>query len=307
MSVAEAKVKPFTPTPGYQFPEGVVIKTHINVDGHSFPHIETTSFPRSDPWSIKMRRSARRVRESGRFDGAIVRELGVGDGRNLREAGQRIIRAEGVDVDDWRLEAAHQNLISGEAPLNVEVKLWQGDAVDYLLDHQGNGRERFKGWVLMCLPQSPEGNNAADTFGSTPNLDSYRERWDKTGLTLNAAVLDNLRKIADADLRALVIISNRVQPKYRDAVIKETGWEVEAKYKTEHPVQQDDDTGVSWVEKIDDGRRFFEKTQKGVFVPIVAAEAEKRRQASVESGLGRKDLNAYHHLTVYELKPGGKK
>lgn len=303
MSITESKIKPFVPDPEYVFPVGAVVKTHIRVDGDLFPHYETTDFSRSDPWSLKMRRSARRVRESGGFDGEVIRELGIGDGRNIREAGRNITGAEGVDVDSWRLEAASRNLIIGEKPLSVDVRLWHGDAVDFLREQQGSGRERFRGWVLMCLPQSPEGINAADKYNGNSNLDPYRDRWEESGLTLNAAALDNLRKIADKNLRALVIISNRVPPKYRNDLIVATGWEIESKFKTEHPIQQDPDTGTAWVERIDDGKRFFQKTDGGLFVPVSATEAEHRRKRSFELGKGRADLNVYHHLTVYELKP----
>lgn len=304
MNVAESRIRPYTPREQYQFPEGAVVKTHIEIEGHTYPHFETMDFPRSDPWSLKMRRSVRRLRVENRFDGAFVRELGIGDGRNIREIGQKINGAEGVDVEDWRLEAAARNLVTGEKPLGVQVSLWHGDAVDYLTGHLGNGSARFDGWVLMCLPQSPNGLNSADRYDGDPNLDQYRGRWDETGLTLNAAALDNLRQVASSNLRALVIISNRVPPQYRDRVIRETGWEVEGKFRTEHPIQQDPDTGIEWVKRIDDGRRFFEKAQEGLFVPISAAEAEGRRRESLDSGLGRRGLNVYHHLTVYELKPG---
>lgn len=273
----------------------------ITINGQELPHQETLDFPLSDPWSLNMRRIIAKVRESGGFIGQEVTELGVGDGRNLRELGNKAGKALGVDIEDWRLRVAGVNLVTGPAPLDTTVDLWRGDAVEFLQQLEATGRKRLSGWVIMCLPQSPSGVNFADRYDGLSTLDSYRADWEQSGLTLNAATLSNLRERADR-LKVLVILSDRVPPQIRAKLLLETGWQVDREFQTPEPIQQDPDTGIDWVSQIDDGKRFYEWVATD-YRPISAIEAEKRRLASLDSGTGRERLNVYHHLSVYQLSP----
>lgn len=282
--------------------KGLVGQNRIEVEGVRIPHLETLDFPRRDPWSLLMRRAIRDRRDLGAFKGKDVTELGVGDGRNLREVGVGISGAVGIDIELWRLRIAGMNLVTGKHPLTVETELWSGDAVAFLERYREIGKQNVSGWVLACLPQSPAGLNFADRYDGSSLLDSYRSNWERSGLTLNAAVLDNLRPLADSDLRVLIILSDRVPDETKVELFARTGWEVEQKVRPKEPIQQDPDTGIAWVSKIDDGRRFYERIAQD-YQPISAIEAERRRLKSMESGLGRKDLNVYHGLTVYQLQP----
>lgn len=270
----------------------------IKVDGVTYPHLETPDFPKSDPWSRQLRKVIEGFRRSNSFKGEMLTELGIGDGRNIREAGSGLLRVVGVDIEEWRVQTAAVNLITGSHPIDAPVDLYVGDAVDFLRGQ----KEDMSGWVLMCLPQSPEGINSADRYDGLGSLDSYRRDWEYSGLTLNAAALDSLRAVSDANLRALVILSDRVPDEIKSDLFFKTGWQIENKFSTAEPVQQDPDTGISWVSKIDDGRRFYEKSHAD-FRPISAVEAEARRQESLASGKGREKLNVYHGLTVYNIKP----
>lgn len=277
--------------------------TEIAIKNQVFPHLETVDFPYSDPWSIFMRRVIAAVREEGWFKGQSITEFGIGDGRNIREVGSGIKEAVGVEIEKWRLQTAGVNLVTGAARLSCPVDLWRADVVEFLQKFkQTTDRNRLSGWVIMCLPQSPEGLNTADRYDGSFTLDSYRTDWDLYGLTLNAATLDNLRAIADSNLRVLTILSDRVPPEMRLKMISKTGWQVERQFQTPKPIQQDPDTGVHWVSEIDDGQRFYELVVSGQYCSISAIEAEKRRLASVVSGGGRDELNVYHHLTIYQLR-----
>lgn len=283
--------------------KGLVIQGRMEVEGVRIPHLETLDFPRSDPWSKLMMRAILNRRESGVFRGKEITELGVGDGRNLRAVGVGISGAVGVDIEKWRLRVAGVNLVTGAHPLAVETEFWLGDAVAFLKRYREAGKQTVSGWVLACLPQSPVGLNFADKYDGSLLLDPYRTDWEKSGLTLNAAVLDNLRPLADNDLRTLIILSDRVPEETKVELFARTGWEVEQEVRVGEPIQQDPDTGIGWVTQIDDGRRFYEEVGQGTYHPISAIEAERRRLESMESGLGRKDLNVYHGLTVYQLQP----
>lgn len=273
--------------------------TTLEIDGKSIPHLQTVDFPISDPWSIHLRDSIANRRSKGVFDGVLVTELGIGDGRNIREVGSSIAGMLGVDIERWRVEVASINLAGYS--LKSPFELWVVDAVTYLQELKRVGMN-LPGWAILCLPQSPEGENFADRYDGASNLDTYRSDWDESGLTLNAAILDHLREVSDLNLRALIILSDRVPEEIKRSFFTRTGWVVENLDRTIIPIQQDPDTGIAWVSKIDDGKRFFERID-GHFEPITAVEAEKRRRQSLDSGLGREVLNVYHNLTVYQLRP----
>lgn len=302
MAIASG-IERYIPNSEVRFPQHLAGGTTLEVDGLTFPHLQTLDFPQTDPWSQVMRRVIAQVRQNGGFIGQTIAELGIGDGRNIREVGRDIRDVLGVDIEEWRLQIAGFNLVTGPVRLEMPVDFWWADAVELLQNLKVTGRERLSGWTIMCLPQSPEGLNVADRYDGLSTLASYRAEWDRFGLTLNAATLDSLRLVAASDLRTLIILSDRVPPEIRTRVIAETGWQIEKQFQTEEPVQQDPDTGIKWVSQIDDGRRFYELVSPQQYSPISAVEAERRRIASLTSGRGRDELNVYHHLSVYQLKP----
>lgn len=300
----QAGIERYIPNGEVDFPQGVVGSTTLEINGQAIPHFQTLDFPVPDPWSLNKRRVLSIIRREGSFRGRSIVEIGIGDGRNEREVGDDIREVVGIDIELWRLQVAGVNLVTGPAKLHAPIELWKGDGVEWLQNlRQATGRERLSGWVIICLPQSPEGLNAADRYDGSLTLNSYRTDWDKYGLTLNAATLDSLRAVAAYDLRVSVTLSDRVPEEARTRMIRQTGWEAERPFSTPEPIQQDPDTGIQWVSRIDDGQRFYEFVATGQYSPISAIEAERRRLASLASGQGRDELNVYHHLYVYQLRP----
>lgn len=285
----------------FSFSSDQVSPTTLNVKGRVVPHLETKDFPISDPWSVYLREILGKTRDQGVFTGQPVTEFGIGDGRNVRVLGLHPTSVLGVDVENWRVGVAGANLTTDPDFSKTPLELWSADAVDFLQESKKAGN-RINGWVVMCLPQSPDGLNTADKYDRSPLLNDYRRDWEAAGLTLNAAVLDNLRSVVDPNLRALIILSDRVPKEIREELFIRTGWQVEQRYVTEFPIQQDPDTGIGWVAKIDDGQGFYEAVSPDQYFPISAIEAETRRLKSFYSGLGRFDLNVYHHLNVYQVK-----
>ena len=298
----QTNIERYIPKDAVKLPQYQVGITTIGVGGSIFQHIETLDFPLHDPWSLFMRGVVARVRQRRGFEGQLVTELGIGDGRNIREAGRGVKEVLGVDIEEWRLKAAGVNLVTGPARLEIPVELWRAEAVEFLRNFGTIGRHRLSGWAFMCLPQSPSGLNFADRYDGSLTLNSYHADWDRSGLTLNAGALDNLRKVA-GDLRTLIILSDRVPADIRIRLINQTGWQIERQVQTSEPIQQDPDTGIGWVSQIDDGGRFYELVAPKQYSSISATEAEKRRLESLVSGLGRDRLNVFHHLTVYQLRP----
>lgn len=284
----------------FSFSAAQINSNSLEISGRHLPHLETTDFPLNDPWSEYLREVIEDLRDQGAFIGTPVTELGIGDGRNVRILGSHPSSVLGVDIERWRVEVAGVNLASDPAFAQTEVELWSGDAVDFLQESQRAGRS-LTGWTIMCLPQSPEGMNFADRYDGASNLNTYRSDWEESGLTLNAAVLDNLRAVVEGELKVLTIISDRVPEEVKNSLFLRTGWVKEATYKTSSPIQQDPDTGIAWVSTIDDGGRFHQRVN-GSFEPITAVEAELRRRQSLQSGLGRAILNVYHGLSVYQLR-----
>ncbi|GEM_PF-2534194 len=284
--------------------------TQLEVGPERFPWVETYDFPTQDPWSLHTRSVLAAIRAKGGFHGDFF-EAGVGDGRNIPAAGVHengaIIR--GVDLDPWRLNIASHNLDTlGIPPSRLDLQA--GDVVTYLRDLQG---ERLTGWGVACLPQAPgfETHNDADGYDSElVSLASVRDMKlaghavDEVGLTLIAAFLKILsRRVDKSDFNLILTLSDRIPPGIREALFSQTGWEAVREYRTETPIQQDPDTGVSYVHTFDDGQRFHERTASGEYASIFAGEAEQRRVASELDG-GRASLNVYHHLSVYHLRPG---
>lgn len=285
--------------------------TILEVEGKRFPWIETSDFRTQDPWSVHMRQVLATIQAQGCLRGNFF-EAGMGDGRNIIASGvhKNSEMITGIDLDFWRLNMARHNLenlgLSSE-----RLDFHQGDVVGFL---QGlPDGYKITGWGVACLPQAPglEAPSHADGFDSKlASLDGVRNMVlhgqcvDRVGLTLNAAFLQSLRKrVQKNEFNLAIIFSDRIPSKIREELFKRTGWEIVQEYPTEKPVQQDPDTGVSYVEIFDDGKRFFEKTETGLYKHISAVLAEKRRVASENDG-GRDSLNVYHHLSVYNLEPG---
>lgn len=297
-----AEVLRFTPD-SRVLDSSFAVPSEIFLGNRRSPHVETADFPQSDPWSRFMVDTIEALREQGAFHELPIFELGVGDGRNIRHAGISIAEVTGIDLEERRLDLAWGNLV--EHRLNdVPVEFWQGDAIELLhkwpLLKRG---EKIGGWAFVCLPQSTQAGNTADGYDSHASLLApYKELWDPYGLTLNAAALSKLRAVAAPNLRALVIISDRVPPVVREELVKRTGWIVENEFLTEEPIQQDPDTGVEYVKEFDDGKRFYE-LRDGIYQPISARVAEERRLHSLSTGQERIGLNVYHHLNIYQLAP----
>ncbi len=274
----------------------------VRLDNNGLPrdHLVTNDFPPSDPWSRHTREVIKGIAAEGRFQNHVVTELGIGDGRNILYAGGGLAGVVGVDIDSWRLDLASYNL--RDIAQTTPVEFWEGDAVG-LLDQWGRSGERIPGWIIACLPQSPQAESTADGYDADSDaLAAYRE-WNVFGLSLNAAVLDKLRQVTYPASRTLIVLSDRIPPHIKEQLFERTGWDVENVYQTRTPIQQDPDTGIEYVAAYDDGERFYERREDGFFTPISATEAEKRRIGSMDSGAERAELNVYHHVSLYELSP----
>ncbi len=277
----------------------------IYVDGESIDLLTTNDFPSDDPWSVDFREAVAALWRQTHFSDQSVWEFGVGDGRNLIVArgirGVPLRKVHGIDIDDWRLDLAAGNLertgISGETP----VSLFHMHALDYLRALKDSyGNNSLKGVVLMCLPQSPEGGNSADTYDQS-GLGRYR-LWDIFGLSLNAAVLDNLQPVAHRETIALVMLSGRVPEEIRLDMLHTTGWSVEQEFGS-LPVQQDPDTGIRYVEGYATEGVFWEVDEYRNYQPISTAEAIRRWEQCRAYGGGRDTLNVFHTVHEYLISP----
>lgn len=289
---------------------GINHTSSLEVDGIKLPWHETPDFPLTDPWSTHTRNVISTVRGTGGFKGNFF-EAGIGDARNalIAGAGKNGGTITGVDLDGWRLDFARTNLANAGVPTD-RIVLNSGDVVSYL--HGLSPEDKLSGWGVACLPQAPgfETHNHADGFDpDMPSLSGIKDLTlaghsvDDVGLTLNGGFLAALRDRVTVDFNLLLTMSDRVPPEIRELLFGKTGWYIAGEHRTKKPIQQDPDTGVAFVVPFDDGRRFYEKITEDVYIPMPAEEVEKRRFASEQNG-GRESLNAYHHLSVYHLKPG---
>jgi hypothetical protein len=278
---------------------------------------ETADFPYDDPWSELTRRVVTDLRVAGAFDGQPFFEAGLGDARNALLAldlgtGTGAERVTGIELDDWRLEAAARNL-SAAGIEDGRSDLHLSDVVEWLSADDA----RLSGWGLACLPQAPREatENDADGYQDFGTLEVYHEiplgdaDVDTYGLTLNAAFLDRLRqRVEPGDFDALVTLSGRVPVEVLRELFAETGWKVADVHTAEQPVQQDPDTGVGWTIPFDDGERFKERNPDGSFSPLRALHAEARRRSGLtvvhgDDHAAREALNVYHDLSVFHLQP----
>lgn len=288
----------------------------IEIAGRELVVRQTLDFPYDDPWSEHTRRVVDALRAGGEFDGRPFLEAGIGDGRNallaidLGEGGAE--RVTGVELDDWRLELAIDNLAAAGID-GGRIALHEGDIVSWL----ASGTRQIDGWSLACLPQAPgeATENDADGYAEdAPSLSEYHggrlgdHDIDTYGLTLNAAFLATLRKrVNPRDFNVLMTFSDRVPEEALEELFDRYHWGVAETYQAGEPIQHDPDTGVGWVAKFDDGNRFQEKNPDDSFTPISAEEAEARRIRSLEEAGddARERLNVYHGLAVYRLQPKG--
>ena len=267
--------------------------------------LETQDFPRSDPWSWKMRQVL--AERATVFSGKPLIEGGIGDARNeleiydaLHGVGfSRPTSIIGIDIETWRLDFAAHNLEQTDMP----YELIYGGAYQWLA--QLPEKQIIEGNAIFCLPQAPLliGESVADGYDAR-YIPDYAHPWDTYGLGLNFAVLTELGKRATTDFTAFTMLNTRIPEEALDAMVAAAGWRIVAKHSTEPlPVQQDPDTDITYTIQHDDGQRFYELTKSGTYEAISALEAEKRRKACLASGGGRAELNVYHHLIVYELQP----
>lgn len=264
--------------------------------------LATKDFQIRDPWSLEaMVPAIEECRDRGWFDGQFVCEPGVGDLRNVLHAGNTMRRVVGVDINEQKVVYARNNKEKfPDQYRGIPIDLYVGDAVEFLIAWQNAGEEP-PDRVLMCLPQSYGAGSKADTFKNRPEYARWRQ-WDPYALTLNAAVLGQLRTMVTTDARVLTVFSDRINEEVKRAMFAETGWTVENLIKRVR-VKQDPDTNLDWMVKavsqghlIDDRQRFFDHTGAGVSI----AEATRRVRKSER---GRKELDLSHDVSVYELAP----
>lgn len=282
---------------------GLIDNGSLHIGEQEKPHFISVDFPPSDPWSKFFRRRIRELGQQHWFDGKPLLEFGIGDARNEREVGGGITQIIGIDVVEKKLDAAWENLQSDNSLRFVSTELYHMPAQDFLELWNTKKRGKFSGRVLMCLPQSK-----TKFLQRSTTADVYREhwvkhiehvffsRWEKYGLTLNATVLERLRKIVADDTEVLMILSDRIMPEAREQLIQSKGWTI---LDTDRQrVQQDWDTNLDWMkglEKKDDGKRFFDK--EGNSLPTDAAIDRINQVNSPD------ELDVYHDVTVYRLKP----
>lgn len=280
------------------------------VESTRFPGLKTTrDFPDSDPWFNWLADDIEANPE--RFAGREYLEFGIGGGLQavaaLTGLGKKpnlppIEKIIGIDIDDWRLDIAAQNL--GKFT-TVPYILYQEDAVQWVEELQ---EKIVKTAIVMCLPQAPlpeqaEGYNSnADTY-DVNKLPQIARKYNKYGLGLNAAVLGTLIQHVGEATDVSVVFSGRVPENVIRDMIRDLGWRVVDIVETPEPIQQDPDTDISYV--LDYANKspedlFYEKQPDGEFSPISAVEAEKRLLAANKK---RDNLNVYHYVSVWHLEP----
>lgn len=288
--------------PQYVSTDGFINSGFLPIGECERPHLITSDFPPSDPWSQFFISKIGELRQQDWFKDRCLLEFGIGDGRNERVAGDEITQILGVDVVAQKLDAAWQNLQSDGRFQSVPIELYHMPAQDFLAHWDIKKRGKFSGRVLMCLPQSK-----TKFLQSSTAADAYQEhwvqhiehvlfsKWEKYGLTLNAIVLERLRKIVADETEVLIILSDRIMPDIKQQMISEKGWVIVETNTTR--VQQDWDTKLDWMRglgKEDDGRRFFDSENNPLSTDIAI---NRINQASSPD-----ELDVYHDVTVYRLK-----
>ena len=284
---------------GVTFP-GITIGYLGLIDGDRVTHLTTEDFQMEDPWSIAMRQAINKVNSDGWFAGHTMLELGIGDGRNVREAanGGKLAGIVGVDVDAYKIDVAEANLKSDSNTASLPRTYYEGDAVS-VLEYLGMKQTAVPDRALMCLPQSNDGlqTSTADASDDFPAHAPFRPDWDHLGLRLNAGALTRLAEIASPQTETLVILSDRIPAEIHSLLFEQTGWQIESIVVHER-VRQDFDTKLDWMSHLqDDGQRFFDETG----LPLSIEEAVGRINA-FDPLQNQAKLDVYHDVTVYRLK-----
>lgn len=284
--------------------DGLIFSGSLRIGEQEVPHLITADFPPTDPWSQFFRSIISELEHQNWFRNKPLLELGIGSGGNERVAGNGISQIIGVDVVAEKLDAASQNFLSDDNLREVPTELYHMRAQDFLALWDTREIGKFSGRVLMCLPQSK-----TKLFQYSTDADTYSEpivshiwhvlfsRWEKYGLTLNATVLEKLRKIVADDTEALMILSDRIMPEIKERMIEEKGWTIVEKDITR--VKQDWDTKLDWMkglEKEDDGNRFYDSDNNPLPTNVAIDRINQVHSPADE-------LNVYHDVTVYRLRP----
>ncbi len=281
--------------------------TTLPVGRERRPHLETVEFDTLDDWSLGFRGGISDLKGWGEFNGKEVTELGAGDIRNIRLVADVIAYYRAIELSRNRLAIARANIAQDPLLQQVGHELIEGDAVEWLDTWpREKGSKRLTGWVFICLPQSPEGDDTTDIYDPrAQRLAPYINPWDRYGLTLNAAVLHKLRAIVDPERSDVFIVnSHRVAEDVRLGVIEWAGWRKHDEIISK-PIHQDPNTGIGWIHRngIDDGKRFYEETPSGGLRYLRADVAETRRLEAMRDNSPRQNLNVLHQLSFYWLKP----
>jgi hypothetical protein len=277
-------------------------QTLLQVDDKTVPFHEAPSFLLLNPWSRFFREVLLQWRDEMHFWGKDIRELGLGDARNLFSLGHTVGTVAGIDADPSMLLLASANI----PQLDFPVDLYCGDAVAFVKQAD----EIWHGCVLLCLPQTPPQEHSENILVGTfqidnPYLAPYR-RWKESGMQLIAATLGELIQRAHQDLQVLLLLSGRIPVTERLDMIEQTGWTIQRIFATDETniAQQSASVSIAYTKQYSATPEplFWEKTPQGTFVPIDPIEAEHRRMVAYQRD--DKDLNVYHHLYVYVLAPG---
>lgn len=304
MIISNGNVKRFIPEPGLGEQELMEIaipfsQASLYIANMSFSHLEMNEFPTNDGWSKLMMSAIVDQAAKGNFDGRTILGLGIGDGRNERLAANLANVGDIIGMDYYvdKLPLVFKNFENDEIIKKKiaqgRVRLYEGDAVDFLLNWKKLEKNYFSGTAFICLPQAKGDGTGSDIDKDVESHKPFRKKWDRYGLTLNAATLTRLSEISTGDAQALLVLSGRLPEEIRDKLIRETGW-VNKGIVEKGIVKQDGDTPLSWMNEIaseiDDGRCFF-------------ADAEGKQPISILKAISMHERGeeVYHNVYVYQL------
>lgn len=276
-----------------------VKKSVLKINGSKKFIFSVTDFPLSDPWSeLGLRPAIEKLRKRNFFKGSVM-ELGIGDGRNIMLAGKKISAVIGVDVEEWRLNVAYYNLKNDPYLSKIPLHLYKADAVSFLdlisMKVKTGEIKSMPDKVIIILPQSRGGKNIADRYRLRESFQKYERKWDKYGLTLNAASLGKLKSVLPDYAQIVIVLSGRIPIKIIHKMFEDTGWNI-AEIVKNVVVQQDPDTYLDWMlDEVPDDKKLFQD-KKGNILTI--KEAVKRIR---KSGGDRKKLDLYHNLYIFRL------